>query len=461
MTRPARRLLAIELRRNEYRWLFPFLLIGSWLTVVDPLDAPVVFWADASVRIRNTFWLLGPFVGMIAAWMACREQRFAVADLLATTPRSVLQRRLLTWVATTLYGVVAYVLVGLYVAAWTASRSNWRGPDWGVILVGLLGIPAYAALGFGLGSARPRRASAFAAFLVLGLMTLILSSDNLRRSAFLTPVPQVERSPWQGVTPAAETQQAVYLIGLIALGLGFVFRSYRRGWQSRLWLTAATALIVFGVAAIVDHTPDASARPIVLPGTSDPEPGAPVPGAYEPACSSAEVPVCVHPAYEPMLDEASDEMNRLLAALVDLPDRPVRVELLPVPASDPPAGTVSYLLRSDDVEGMLMDASHQLVESLLAPAADLASAEASPDRPADGWETRNVVIAWVLMEAGRPISCKQDQVTDKGGHRTSAFLAPCVPLQRFAALDPATRRAWLRDHLSDVRAGLVPVEDLP
>ncbi len=461
MSRAARRLLAIELRRNEYRWLFPVLLIGAWLIVVEPLDRPVVFWADASVRLRSTFWLLGPFVGMIAAWMACRERRFAAEDLLATTPRSVLQRRLVCWAATTIYGSVVYGLIAVYVYAWTENRSNWGGPDWGVMLVGLLGIPAYAALGFGLGSAKPRRASAFVAFLVLGLVMLILSADNLHRSAFLTPVPRVERSPWQGVTPAVETQQAIYLCGLTAFGLGFVFRSYRRGWVSRLWLTGALAVMVIGVIAMADRLPGVEAREAALTSEDEPELGAPLAGTYQPVCSTETIPVCVHPAYEPMLDEASGELNRLLAVLTDLPDRPGRVELLPVPRGDPAAGTVSYLLRSDDVDGLLMDASHQVAEMLLYPAADVASAEASPDRPADGWQTRNVVIAWVLMEAGRPVSCENGQVTDQGGQRSKAFLAPCEPLQRFAALDSAIRRAWLRDHLANVRAGLVPVEELP
>jgi hypothetical protein len=454
-------LLAIELRRNEYRWLFPVLLVGAWLIVVEPLDRPVVFWADASVRLRSTLWLLGPFVGMIAAWMACRERRFATEDLIATTPRSVLQRRLICWAATVVYGSVVYALIGVYVLAWAAARSNWGGPDWGVILVGLLGIPAYAALGFGLGSAKPRRASAFVAFLGLGLIMLILSSDSLHRSAFLTPVPLVERSPWQGVTPAVASQQAVYLVGLTALGLGFVFRAYRRGWSSRLWVTAALAVMVIGFLGVADRAPDAEARKAALTGQDEPELGAPLPDMYVPVCSDGVIPVCVHPAYEPMLDEASDEMNRLLAALVDLPDRPVRVELLPVPRSEAPVGTVSYLLRSDDVNGLLMEASHRLAEALLYPAADLASAEAPPERPADGWQTRNVLIAWVLKEAGRPISCTNDQVSDHGGPRSKAFLAPCEPLQRFSALDPAIRQAWLRDHLADVRAGLVPVEELP
>jgi hypothetical protein len=462
MRRGARRLLAIEMRRNEYRWLFPILLIGSWLTVAEPLDAPVLFWPDVSVRIRNTFWLLGPFAAMVAAWMACRERRFAVEDLLATTARSALQRRLLTWAATTLYALAAYVLVGLYAFAWALTRTDWGEPDWGVILVGCLGIPAYAALGFGLGALKPRRASAFAVFLGLGLATVVLAADNLDWTAFLTPVPRVERSPWSGVTPDVATRQIVYLLGLGALSLGLVARSTHRGWGSRLWLTTAATVVVVSAATIAARVPDATARPILLPGTTEPDPGAPLPGAYRPVCSDAAVPVCVHPAFRPLLDETSGEINRLLAALDGLPDRPTRVELLPVPQTDPPPGTLSLLIRSSGVAGDLMDATHTVAESLLYPVPpDLASAAADASAPASGWQTRNVVLAWALTAAGRPIACRDDQVADHGGDRQRLFLAPCESLQRFAALDPAVRQAWLRDRLSDVRAGLVALEELP
>jgi hypothetical protein len=34
-------------------------------------------------------------------------------------------------------------------------------------------------------------------------------------------------------------------------------------------------------------------------------------------------------------------------------------------------------------------------------------------------------------------------------------------VDRFAALDPATRRTWLEEHFTDLRAGRIGLEDLP
>ncbi len=66
-------------------------------------------------------------------------------------------------------------------------------------------------------------------------------------------------------------------------------------------------------------------------------------------------------------------------------------------------------------------------------------------------EAQGIVADWLSMRAGgdwKPFSSAQCASSRE-------------IIDRFAALDPAVREAWLRENLAELRAGRLTPEDLP
>ncbi len=204
----AARLLAIEWRRSVGLWFAPPLaLLVVVFARLQLLDSNALSWAWSSVQIRDGIILIGPALAGAAAWMAGREHRRGLDDLLATTPRPPWRRQLATWGALVLWGVLAYVAAGGYVAVVTWQRAVWGGPFWSPILIGLLALPTHAALGFAIGRALPARLVAplvavglFFAQVVVG-WSIGWGPPRFDWLSFLSPVAFLDRSVWYGVRP--------------------------------------------------------------------------------------------------------------------------------------------------------------------------------------------------------------------------------------------------------------------
>jgi len=155
------RMIGIETRRSIGLWLWPLLVgLALFLAYADGLAWQVTFWVQASVLVRDGLLIVGPALGGAAAWMGGRERRRKIGDLLATTPRPAWARWSVTWAATAFWGALAYVLAGAYVLALAVRHTDWGAPVAWPMLVGLVAVPAYGAVGYALGSLLPSRFTA-------------------------------------------------------------------------------------------------------------------------------------------------------------------------------------------------------------------------------------------------------------------------------------------------------------
>jgi hypothetical protein len=469
------RLVAIEARRNEFRWLFPaYAVCFAWFTERQLFDRAVVFWVEASVLVRNADWFLVPITAAVAADVAGREHRRRVAAQLDGTALPTPHRLAAIWAGTALLGAQAYAAIALYTLGRTATLTDWDGPYWGPMLVGLLAVPTAAAVGQAIGRVAPYRLTPTGVMLG-GLMLLATLATPDRWYAYLSPVVGADRSPWHGVRPSLEPWQALFLVGLTGLAFGTSVWRRWTGWIGPAGLLVAILLTAAGAGAIAARAPeDGAARAEaarMADGDPFPDPEAPALGTYEPACDDAAITVCVHPAFVPMLGDASARINRMLAPVLGLPGVPRRIELLPgVPRRAwPRPGEVTAPTETDGVLRLPLDhasAERDLMYALQGVASDASyGAEGMPNGPvvpAPG-QASSAVLVWLLERAApSSVTCKGDTLNAQlhlGGY--SFGPVPCAEAARFAAVDPASQQAWLRAHWADLRAGRVPLAYLP
>ena len=230
---------------------------------------------------------------------------------------------------------------------------------------------------------------------------------------------------------------------MIALGLTLIATVDDRGWLNRGALAVSAIVIVIAVSALIGQDDAVRAEA----SASQIDPGEPAPGTYTMICSDGATVVCVHPAFEPMLGEASDQMNGLLLVLGEIPGKPERIDLVPVVSSNEIPGLWSHQLRASDPEADLRRAIHDLARALIVA-----------EGVAVGAVGQNTALAMVLLVAGRPIICEGEEATDSG-----VILAPvsCDALNRLASLDPTERASWLTNNLPAIRNGTLTLNEFP
>lgn len=320
-------MLAIELRRNAGPLMVPVLIAAAGLFGWNNLTSPVTLWSDSSVLIRDLAIFAAPFLGGLAAWMAGRERRRGADDLLGTTPRPELARRLTTWTATAAWGLFVYGLLVMVVLVVTYQRATWGAPSIWPISVGALTLPAYAALGYALGYRLPSR---FVAPLVaVGLFAgQYLAASPRLPFALLSPAVALDYRVWFGVKPdGIGLPQALLLIGLAMIGLGSL--AIRRRMSLSHWgvVLSGVAFVALGVITLPPTNPATATAATPNEGWQRYEL---IP--YEPVCEDGTVTVCVHPAYEPVLEEIAGDVDRIAKPLAGLPGLPDRIEQLPAPS---------------------------------------------------------------------------------------------------------------------------------
>lgn len=441
MIESAGRQLWLEIRRNEYRWLFLVVALGTGLALTDRVSGSVVSWTDVTLAWRDALFVLGPWTGAAAAWTASRERRHGLDELLQTTARSPFRRRFWSLAAVALLGLLTFGLIGGWLALASVQRVAWSGIDWGVIVIAVMAIISAALFGFAFGAWKPRRATAFATMIGFSIAQVILI-DGKGWSSFLTATPAVKSSPWTGISPSLTGEQFFLFAGLIALGLTLIATVDDRGWLNRGALAVSAIVIVIAVSALIGQDDAVRAEASAFRGV-----GEPAPGTYTMICSDGATVVCVHPAFEPMLAEASDQINALLLILGEMPGKPERIDLVPVVSSSETPGLWSHQLRASDPGADLRRAIHDLARELIAPASTASEAMA-----------QNTTLAMVLLTAGRPINCEGNEATDSG-----VVIAPvsCDALNRLASMNPTERSTWLTNNMPAIRNGTLTLNEFP
>ena len=447
------RLWLIELRRTPALWLLPPLLFLSFRTYGDRFTPPVPLWILSSVAIGQGATIIGPALGGIATWMAGRERRRGAGELLATTARPTLARLVSIWAATTGWGLLIYAFYALGGGVETARRATWGGPDLWIILAGAAAIIVYITIGFAIGAVISGRfvAPLVALGLLIGEYALVMASWNhpaMTSWKYLSPVAAPDPTVWFGDRPAIAPILVMVYLGIIVCTWALFALWLARFRAMRAWVLFALALVTLagGTAQILMRVP-----------TEVPAPGGWYSGAallpYAPVCRGAPIEVCVHPAYQPWLDELSTDLNTLLAPLVGVPGMPTRAE------QAPPVGPIADAARSVpfvlDYRN-LYSAEQYAVECAVFGCAAGFWPVTPPMRPPGG-DARAAITRWLRLRIGQaPEGPYSRNCLVRSGHDT-----PCAAADRFAALSPEAQHEWLVAHFADLRAGRLTLEDLP
>ncbi len=442
------RLFTIEARRSVAIWIFPLMVLAACWYATDRL-APlgIALWRHSSAQIGETLIILAPLMGGVAAWVAGRDYRRGMGDLLATTPRPVAYRTLAGWGGLLVWGVLAYAVVGVYVAVVTLRDDAWGSPLAAPVIIGLLTIVAASAIGFLVGSLIPSR---FAPPLVpIGLFLAI----SLLNSGWFLDDPISFLSPWTLLdrqllldpdaifyTPPSLHlwPMALWLSGLTGLALAGIVLARRRGVVVWSVLTCSAIVTTIGAVLLMSAYDDGFWTGVPW------ERGDLVP--YTPVCVERSIPVCVHPVFEPSLAAQADRIDRLIEPLAGLPGAPVRAEQLPSAKGMTADGTLAI-----DPYG-IETAALALVQSPVEPGRGRTmSYNLQPEQFAIAiWMARRIddqaYMMWGFF------------LESAGASGDDAIYAAAT---RFSALEPAEQRAWLETHFADLQAGRLGMSDLP
>lgn len=430
------RMIRIEFRRSLGLWLLlPMIGLACYVAWFRTTESQtLVLWPEVSVGIKNSTVFLGPLLGGLAAWMAGRNKRRGIEELLQATSRPPAIRELALFSGTVLWGGLAYVLTALVICLIIFQRGTWGVPDVSVILLGLLGIGTAGALGYAAGYFAHFRfvAPLVAVVLFLAQQTVAFTGSSLR---YLSPVDWSFTDVFYGV-PDFGLLQALWLVGLAAVALTAVAFKGRRSALTGGAVLAALAIAAAGaVPLLLTDIQTARAEWPVLP--------------YEPVCQQeGALPVCVHPAYRDMLSEAAPLVERVAAPLAGIPGGPVRAGQRSIRDQGfSPDGTLAFELHNAQRLGL----GEYLADNL---ARALAVDQAAMSARADGglWtytDAQQVLLDWLMMEAGFSPILRADNPEER------------ATLERFAALDPGVRRAWLVDNYAALRVGELTLEELP
>lgn len=436
-------LFRIEFRRNLGLWLLPIMVfLTGALALEEATSADVVLWPRVSRDILFSSNMLGPLAGALAAWMAGRNHRRKVEELLSTTPYPGTARDATTLGGTVAWALLAYVLGALVVVAALAPQATWGTPDASPVVVGLFTVLALAAVGYAAGSLLRSRFVAPTVAVVL-LVAFILprevdrlffstaAEDGGVRLGWVARALSPLEWDWGDVfyrVAGPTVPLILWLLGLSALALAALSLRHR---------TIPVALGLAGTGGVVAVT-----GAVMLVSTSPTvawTKATPIP--FDPVGAGQEFPVCVHPAYEPMLPETAALVAGIAEPFARVPGGPVRAEQV--------SSQEGFELRADGTLAFSLFGGQAEYGYL---AFNVARALTGGGQGLEVSEAQIVVRRWLLERAGiNP----DDFGLMSYDQRVLAATA------QFAAVDEATRRAWLAEHYAALRAGELTLEDLP
>jgi hypothetical protein len=455
----AARLLRLELRRSTMLILLPLLAVLLGATELrNDLGHPPL-WAVRSMDLQIQVELTGAIVAAVAAWVATRDRRRHVTDLVLTTVRSRWSRQLTAWAAVTGWALVFYGACVAVVYGVTATQTEWGGPIWWLPAVGAAAIVAFSAVGFAVGSALPSR---FTAPLVA---IVALFAPQIGVIAIQHGHPWGRVSFAEGATvPGTATifrfhaglsiAQLLFLVGVAGVAVGALALPRGAGGR-RLRAVGAVAttlaLLAAGTGVALADTARETTEGVIIPALHSAADDRPLVAA--PVCDHSVVPICVHPAYQAMLPVIAAQIAPLLAQVAGVPGAPVRVEI----GSTSPTADATHVL----VIGPAILANPGLRFDTVPP--DLRTDVAI-----------NAIQA-VVAEGRGPIGPAQQAIAGALAQTTSLALTDRQPdsllptpgspaaaaARRFAALAATTRHDWLVSHVEALRAGRLTLTDIP
>jgi hypothetical protein len=360
------------------------------------------------------------------------------------------------------------------------------------VAVGAAMVAASCALGFAAGALLPSRFAAplvaVAVFLALGAGAIAIEHNNtyaqiwpLNVQGSLPPDALGIFSPY---LPDLAITQVLFLVGLTAAALGALGLRAAAGGR---WLrcaaavAAAAGLAAAGTGVGLAGTARLEAHGIVIPALHHTANDKPI--VYTPACSHGAVPVCLHPAYRSLLPAVTAALGPLLSEVAGLPGAPARVsqvavthlqqgphngiEMLgPVIGGSPPVLSLplsgmtlpgaGHATTADFIRQLRGQVAPMILNTLFGgDQQDTNSQQGnrSARQPNPSVLAQQAIKAALAQVAGVP--------PDSGVPPLPPGSPADAAAKRFAALPAAARHAWLVDHLTALRAGRIPLGELP
>ena len=376
------------------------------------------------------------------------------AILWKTTPRPPAARQLSLLAATTTWTLLAYVLAGLYFGVSTALAATWGGPVAAPILIAALTVAVHTAIGYAAGSfaittIQSRLTSAIVPVVLFlsELAPILFRGDDVevgqngRMSHYpyekLSPVELVGGSGARSFWEPQTTLPGRLYSGWVALAL-CPLDSSPSG--------VGPAPLSVGPSSSSPLSPSYQAGP-----SSSPHPSPMFPAIQLPTIPSAlerSIPICLHPAYESLLDETADFVEPIISPLVGIPGFPTRASQLPSSGDGLFGPDSAAIAAAPDTLSISPDCTRLSDQAEAAAVALAAIVVAKPDDPLSSANQAQTALAiWLLRQAGyAPGDQLKIGFCEAGGvgiRRAYVDAATLAAVDRFAALTPEAQHAWL------------------
>jgi hypothetical protein len=487
LARPGR-VLRLEIRRSVVPWAIPLIAALFFFDAFRTAAGFAPVWTlRSSVITSNMITDFGPFSAGLAAWAASREGRRNTRDLLATTVRPPWARQAAA-LGGTLFWLLLTFLIGvaaLYID--TARLATWGGPPVWPVVVGVVEVTTFAAIGFAIGALFPGRfaapLAAIGTFVIafIGYHAALGVTPEKGTYALLSPataVPLGDAGVFYHVAPDVAIVQVMFMGGICVALAGVVVVAGR---ASRWPRVAGAVLLAAGVAAsstafALAGTAKLSISGWDIPALHDAASDQPVP--YTPVCAGTSFKVCLHPAFSLYLRDVNAALQPVAAEIAGLPGAPVRAEQVAsgtgvrtvqgLPVAGTPATGITgtppvYNISSEDPIAPLWGNGAMLAISGWGAgfAQEFLTAYVAPPDTFMPSPAQQAVVTALMAAAGVGVP-QFPQADNANGTPVGPSQAQIgAGASRFEALSPAARRAWLATHLSALRAGKITLGQLP
>jgi hypothetical protein len=491
-SRPARalapgaagRLLWIEIKRNPALWALPLLAALFYFNTYRAASGDPPIWTIRALAVPDRLVLdFAPFAGGLSAWVGSREGRRKTGDLLATTARPPWPRQLAALTGTMFWLVLAFLTAVTVLYIQTARAVAWGGPPLWPVAVGVVALVTLGVVGFTAGALFPGRFTpplAAVSAVVLHLVgTHVTFDPNLPSRHDLlslgTSLAAYDTGVFYHVSLDVPIAQVMFMGGITVAAAGVLALSPvprpapGRGSPAAgtgRWLRAVSAaLVVAGLAAAVTAydltgTAKLTAAGWEIPALHDASSDRPVP--YPPDCAKTGFEVCLHPAFAAYLGGVAAALDPVAAGIAKLPGAPVRAEQVATPASAPFYS--SRIAGAQPVYEFTADFTWASPATVSGAGWRANVQQGFLDNFIGGWvngsgalgPAQQAVVSALMTAAGSPAPAQP-----------SAYGEPSLTPQvtaaanRFAALSPAARQAWLAAHLATLRAGRITLARIP
>jgi hypothetical protein len=469
------RIEARHLARSPLLWLGVALAAASvapalWRTWPVLAGDDLLAYKSGSLVATAAVWA--------GAWLGLRDRASGAADLLAVTPTAPWRLWRARLAALAVVGAAGFALLFAAVLAASAARGGRGTPDLRLLADAMLAVVLSGLVGVAVGRSSGSRLVGVLAGVLWYLLCMFAADPGISPAYRLAPALILEgpRSVEFGFLPDPFWPHLAYLLGLGLLAGLLVLGLAARASGQRPVLGPVLAAVVAGLVLVGSG----GARLAALPETvvalgpdradwkpaaqtdlilSDPSFAYPQDGRATTCAGDTALTVCVYPAYGTGLARRVHQAIHPVAGLLaGLPGAPTQVRMVPLNAGRCRGGEVQ--LWEQFVRGL---------ERREFAGAYLTCALGQDDEPeAAGGATvdaRDAVRFWGLLASGTVTSQELQRASEQDlwqlqavGERPSAAVAPALTM---AELPPGRVRAELARLWERLRAGTLPVSELP